>query len=287
MTIQEILNQYRSILQGRIDLFINESRPYVLLMAVTLTFVFVGYKVMKAMSDPDEKMGRDALLRPILTLMAITLYIPLVKLLLFDTVDIVSEIVKHGAYRVTGRSPADFEQAFQSGITHVQGTGADGNGVYDLLQVNPFLEFIHIIIYFVASVVGGYILMRQLLMIFIYYILGMFALPFSLIISNERILKSWFFGFLSILLWEPILTIMKVIIVLLPVGNTAFTNVLLSVAFQVIMILMILKVPQFANLLVDPESGNRFSNKAGSVLRGAPGKAYDTAGKIVNKIRGK
>ncbi|MDQ1856022.1 hypothetical protein [Chryseobacterium sp. WLY505] len=287
MTIQEILNQYRSILQGRIDLFINESRPYVLLMAVTLTFVFVGYKVMKAMSDPDEKMGRDALLRPILTLMAITLYIPLVKLLLFDTVDIVSEIVKHGAYRVTGRSPADFEQAFQSGITHVQGTGADGNGVYDLLQVNPFLEFIHIIIYFVASVVGGYILMRQLLMIFIYYILGMFALPFSLIISNERILKSWFFGFLSILLWEPILTIMKVIIVLLPVGNTAFTNVLLSVAFQVIMILMVLKVPQFANLLVDPESGNRFSNKAGSVLRGAPGKAYDTAGKIVNKIRGK
>lgn len=287
MTIQEILNQYRSILQGRIDLFINESRPYVLLMAVTLTFVFVGYKVMKAMSDPDEKIGRDALLRPILTLMAITLYIPLVKLLLFDTVDVVSEIVKQGAYKVTGRNPADFEQAFQRGITHVQGTGADGNGVYDLLQVNPFLEFIHIIIYFVASVVGGYILMRQLLMIFIYYILGMFALPFSLIISNERILKSWFFGFLSILLWEPILTIMKVIIVLLPVGNTVFTNVLLSVAFQVIMILMILKVPQFANLLVDPESGNRFSNKAGSVLRGAPGKAYDTAGKIVNKIRGK
>lgn len=275
MTINEILDQYRSILQTRFDLFINESRPYVLLIAVTFMFVFVGYKVMKAMSDPDEKIGRDTLLRPILTLMAITLYIPLVKLLLFDTVDILSDIIKHSAYSVTGRSPADFEQSFQSAITHVQGTGADGNGVYDVLQINPFLELLHIIIYFVASVVGGYILMRQLLMIFVYYVLGIFVLPFSLIVSNERILKSWFFGFLSILLWEPILTILKVIIVLLPVGNTEFTNVILSIAFQVIMILMILKIPQFANLLVDPESGNKFSNKAGSVLRGLPGKAYD------------
>lgn len=275
MTINEILDQYRSILQTRFDLFINESRPYVLLIAVTFTFVFVGYKVMKAMADPDEKIGRDALLRPILTLMAITLYIPLVKLLLFDTVDILSDIVKHGAYKVTGRSPADFDKAFQTAITHVQGTGADGNGVYDVLQINPFLELFHIIIYFVASVVGGYILMRQLLMIFIYYVLGIFVLPFSLIVSNERILKSWFFGFLSILLWEPILTMLKVIIVLLPVDKTEFTNVLLSIALQVIMILMILKVPQFANLLVDPESGNKLSNKAGSVLRGLPGKAFN------------
>ncbi|RLJ30709.1 hypothetical protein CLU97_0092 [Chryseobacterium sp. 7] len=154
MTIDEILNQYRSILQTRFDLFINESRPYVLLMAITFTFVFVGYKVMRAMSDPDEKIGRDTLLRPILTLMAITLYIPLVKLLLFDTVDILSAVVKQGAYSVTGRNPGDFEKAFQAAITHVQGTGADGNGVYDVLQINPFLELFHIIIYFVASVVG-------------------------------------------------------------------------------------------------------------------------------------
>lgn len=275
MTIDEILNQYRSILQTRFDLFINESRPYVLLIAVTFTFVFVGYKVMRAMSDPDEKIGRDTLLRPILTLMAITLYIPLVKLLLFDTVDILSAIVKQGAYSVTGRSPGDFEKAFQTAITHVQGTGADGNGVYDVLQINPFLELFHIVIYFIASVVGGYILLRQLLMIFLYYVLGIFVLLFSLIVSNERILKAWFFGFLSILLWEPILMILKVMIVLLPVGTTEFTNVLLSIAFQLVMIFMILKVPQFANLLVDSEAGNNFSIKAGSVLRGLPGKAFN------------
>ncbi|MDR4951003.1 hypothetical protein REB14_02255 [Chryseobacterium sp. ES2] len=275
MTIDEILNQYRTILKTRFDLYINESKPYVLLIAVTFTFVFVGYKVMKAMADPDEKIGRDTLLRPILTLMAITLYIPLVKLLLFDTVDILSDIVKHGAYKVTGRSAADFEQAFQTSITHVQGTGADGNGVYDVLQINPFLELLHIIIYFLASVAGGYILLRQLLMIFVYYVLGIFVLPFSLIVSNERILKSWFFGFLSILLWEPILTILKVMIVLLPVDKTEFTNVLLSIALQLVMIFMVLKVPHFANLLVDPESGNKFGNKTGSVLRGLPGKAFN------------
>lgn len=275
MTIDEILNQYRTILQNRFDLYINESKPYVLLIAVTFTFVFVGYKVMRTMADPDEKIARDTLIRPILTFMAIILYIPLVKLLLFDTTDILSEIIKQGAYKVTGRSPGDFEQAFQTAITHVQETGADGNGVYDVLQINPFLELFHIIIYFIATVVGGYILLRQLLMIFVYYVLGIFVLPFSLIISNERILKSWFFGFLSILLWEPILTILKVIIVLLPVGKTEFTNVLLSIAFQIIMILMILKVPQFANLLVDPQSGNKFSNKAGSILKAVPGKIFD------------
>ncbi len=280
MTIHEILNQYRSILNTRFDLFINESKPYILLITVTFTFIFIGYKVMKSMADPDEKIGRDTLLRPVLTLMAVTLYIPLVKLFLFDTVNILTDIIKQGAYRVTGRSPAAFDQAFQRAITHVQGTGADGNGVYDILQINPFLELFHIIIYFIASVVDGYMLLRQLLMIFIYYVLGIFVLPFSLVISNERVLKSWFFGFLSVLLWEPILTIMKVIIILLPVESTEFTNVLLSVAFQIIMILMILKVPQFANLLVDPESGNRFGNRTGSVLKGVPGK-------IMGKLKAK
>lgn len=280
MTIHEILNQYRSILNTRFDLFINESKPYILLITVTFTFIFIGYKVMKSMADPDEKIGRDTLLRPVLTLMAVTLYIPLVKLFLFDTVNILTDIIKQGAYRVTGRSPAAFDQTFQRAITHVQGTGADGNGVYDILQINPFLELFHIIIYFIASVVDGYMLLRQLLMIFIYYVLGIFVLPFSLVISNERVLKSWFFGFLSVLLWEPILTIMKVIIILLPVESTEFTNVLLSVAFQIIMILMILKVPQFANLLVDPESGNRFGNRTGSVLKGVPGK-------IMGKLKAK
>ncbi|MDR4894332.1 MULTISPECIES: hypothetical protein [unclassified Chryseobacterium] len=275
MTVNEVLNQYRTILKTNFDQFITELRPYVLLIAVTFTFVYVGYKVMKAMSDPDEKIGREALLRPILTLMVITLYIPLVKLLLFDTVDILSDIVKHGAYKVTNKSPAEFENFFQKGISHVQSKGADGNGVYDILQVNPFLEFFHILVYLVASCVGAYILLRQLLMIFVYYALGIFVLPFSLIVSNERILKTWFFGFLSILLWEPILTLLKVIIVLLPIGTTEWTNVLFSVALQLVMIFMILKVPQFANLLVDPESGNKFSNRAGSVLRGLPGKAFN------------
>lgn len=272
MELYQALDQFRNILKIKLDLYINTAIPYVLLLCTAISFVFVGYKIMLVMTDPDEKIGKDTLIRPILTLMAITLYIPLVQLLLFDTTDIVSAIIKHAAQGVTGKSGNAFETSFQTSITHVQGTGADGNGVYDVIQINPFIEIIHIIIYFIASIVGGYMLFRQLIMIYIYYIVGLFVLPFSLIVSNQKALQSWFLGFLSILMWEPILNIIKTIIILLPVSTTDFSNVLLSIALQIVMIFMILKVPQFSNILIDSEMSSKVGGRTGNFLRSVPGK---------------
>ncbi len=263
MNLYEALEKFELILKPNIESFINSSLPTARILAAAIMLIFIGYKVMRYMSNPEDKINPETLVRPILTLMAMVLYIELVKLLLFDPVELVTDIIQYSVQQVTKKDIIQLNDIFHEKITHVQNTGADGNGVYDILQVNPFLEVIHIIIFFISSVVGGYILFKQLILKYIYYVLGVFILPFSLIVGNQKIVSKWFFSFLSVLLWTPVLSIIKVIIVLIPLDTTEFSNILLSIAFQVLMITMVLKVPQFANLLVSFEEGNNIGSRPG------------------------
>jgi hypothetical protein len=81
--------------------------------------------------------------------------------------------------------------------------------------------------------------------------LGVLILPFSLIPGNEEILKRWFFGFLAVLLWMPILRIIQTMMILIyTVDTKGMVQPLISVALQIVMIIFILQVPKYANLLV-------------------------------------
>ncbi len=237
-------------------------------LAAILMIILVGSKVISYFANPAGNLDPYVLVKPILIVAALALYKPLVDLVLFSPTDIIAGITEEAAQRVTNSPSAQaFEDSYSSSITHIQDTstnqdGSQGDGVYDVVQVSPFLEVMHLIIYFIASVVAGYIMLRQLIYKGIYFVLGIFALPLAMIPGNQDVIKKWFFGFLSVLLWLPILTILKTILILIHNNSgQGFAQVLLSICLQIVMIIAVLRVPKYANILVSAgsDSGSNFT----------------------------
>ncbi len=286
MDFYAALTQFETTLEPKIISFVDAILPSVRLFAGAIMIVFVGYHVIKSFLGENEKLDVSTLVRPCLTLAAIVLYTQLVDLLIEKPADILNDIVIDGASKVGGGAPGSIQTQFRDKITYTQGTGgADGGGVYDIIQVHPILEFMHLIVFFIASVAGGYILFRQLIVKCIYLMLGPFVLAFSLIVGNEKILGSWFQGFISVLLWLPMLSIVQTIIILLPIETTEFSNsdIIFSMALQVVMVFIVFKVPRYANILVGQGSdmGAQAGNTIIGQVKGIP------SGYIQNKMMGR
>ncbi|SHJ29960.1 hypothetical protein [Aquimarina spongiae] len=275
MDLTDIINSLQTaIFEGNVgdkNLFglyqyIDQIIDYAYGLAAVLMIILVGSKVITYFANPSGNLDPYTLVRPILILVALVLYKPLVELLLFSPTDIIADVTENAAHYVTKVGDAkEFEDSYNGSITHIQDSNADGSGdgVYDVLQINPFLELLHLIIFFIASVVAGYIMLRQIIYKAIYFVIGVFALPLALIPGNQDVLKKWFFGFLAVLLWIPILTILKTILILVH-NNTAsggFTQILMSICLQVVMIIAVLRVPKYANILVSAgsDSGSNFT----------------------------
>lgn len=269
MEFYAALAEFESTLQPKIISFVEAVLPSVRLLAAVIMVIYVGYHVIKSWLGENEKLDVSTLIRPCLTLAAIVLYTELSEMLIIKPIGIVNEIIIEGAGDVGGGAPGSIQNEFRDKITYTQDTGgADGGGIYDIIQVHPFLEFIHLIVFFIASVAGGYILFRQLIVKSLYLILGPFALAFSLIVGNEKVIVSWFQGFVSVLLWLPILSILQTIIILLPIESTEFSDsdIIFSMALQVVMIFVIFKIPRYANILVG--QGSEFGSQAGNTIIG-------------------
>ena len=242
-----------------IGVYISYITQYSYLLAAILMIILVGTKVATYFANPTKEIDPYILVKPILVLMALSLYQPLVNLLLFYPSDIITDITEDAGIHITGLPNKDeFNSAFYSAITNVPENSTDEdstNDFYSIISSIPFLEGIHIVIYFIASCVTAYILIRQLLLQAFYYILGMLVLPFSLIPGNEEILKRWFFNFLSVLLWIPMLRMVQTIMILINMvdlrqGGVTIVEVMFPVVLQIVMIFFILHVPTYANLLV-------------------------------------
>ncbi|UOB16670.1 hypothetical protein [Abyssalbus ytuae] len=269
MEFYDALTNFESTLEPKILSFVTHILPSIKLLAGVIMAVFVGYHVVKSFLGENEKLDVSTLVRPCLTLAAIVLYTQLVDLLIEKPVDIVNEIVIEGASSIGGGAPGSIQTQFRENITYTQDTGGvDGGGINDIIQVHPLLEFMHLIVFFIASISGGYILFRQLIVKCIYLMLGPFVLAFSLIVGNEKVIGSWFQGFISVLLWLPLLSIVQTIIILLPVETTEFSDsdIIFSMALQVVMIFIVFKVPRYANILVG--QGSELGSQAGNTIVG-------------------
>ena len=112
---------------------------------------------------------------------------------------------------------------------------------------------------------------RQLIIKSLYLIIGPFALALSLISGNEGVLAIWFQGYFSILLWLPILSIVRTIILIIPLDEVELVSIdmIFSLAFQVLLVLTVFKIPTYANILVAQGSsmggdlGKTFKQKMG------------------------
>jgi hypothetical protein len=249
-------------LQNSVNSIVDNITPNLQAIAAVLFAIYVAYRLFSAWIKPAEPIHPSTLVRPIVILAAMSLYKPLVELLLIAPGELFSGIVTEGVGNTNASLKTANLQRFVDAVTGIQDTGgANGSGIYDLLSFNPLLEVIHFLLYIAGSLVIFYMLIRQLVLKSIYFILGIFVLPLSLIPSNEKALTKWFMGFLSIILWVPLLDIIMALIVTVDIRANLFGGTngyyyqfpLLTVGVQVIFIFLILKVPTFANILVGGE----------------------------------
>lgn len=232
----------------------NNFADYAGLVAVGIAFIYIGYKVMVYLSDINSKFDPFIIIKPAMMLGSIGLYHELVELLIYIPLFGLDNLI------ATNLPGSVTDVAFRDGLTYVYPGAGTTPGVYDVIAINPMMEVLHLLIYFAASVVAFYMQLRQLVIAAIYYMVGIFAIPFSLALGNQGALSGWFYGFVSILLWGPLLSILKMIIVTLNIPNfhtsgalAPITNApvaIISIALQVICILTILQIPKYANILV-------------------------------------
>ena len=248
--------------------------------AGVLVTIYVAYKVILYMANISSNLDPFVLVKPVSILAALGLYQELVALLIIKPIMLLQEILEDAAKAQFG---SNFDADFMTSITNTYQGTPSVPGVFQFIGTFPVLETIHLIIYFAAMVVAYYMLMRQVIFASIYYVLGTLALPLSLIVGNQGVLGGWFFSFISIMLWGPVLIILKCIIVSInPVNNNYnWTNAIVSIALQIVMVLTILRIPSFANSLVS--SGSALSSNVGDTVISTITNTLKSAGNSMKK----
>ncbi|WP_166923408.1 hypothetical protein [Flavobacterium poyangense] len=266
------------ILKMRMDfidqfqLLINEMHMYLSTFAGVLVLIFVVYKVVLSMINPEKGLDPYVIVRPCLVLAGVVLYNPLVEFFMLVPMKILSDIIQKSILDLSGMDINGFDGRFNSSMTRTD------DRLYDVLQVNPLIELLHLLIYFIGSFIATYMLIKQALTIAIYYIMGYFSVMFSLIPGNEKSFMNWSLSFLAILLWEPFIFILKYLIILTRVDSQNFTSFFVVVAVQISSIFLFFKVPRFCEFLINggsplgsPHSGgaatafSKISNKLSSI----------------------
>lgn len=278
MTMFDLIDSLQGVLDTYIESFMTSILPTASAVAAIIASIFIAVKVFKLFVSGSERIEPSSLIRPCLTLGAIAGYDMLLEVLVENPIEgITNRICAAAGY--TDIYDSAFVNAVRDVVSHAQTTGGvDGGGIMDLLQVNPFLELLHLIIFLAATSAAACVVFKQLIVKAMYFIIGPFALALSLIPGNEQVANKWFQSYLGVLLWMPVLAIVQSIIVQLNITNEELdgADIIFSVVVQIVMIMTILQVPKYAEILVAQGSGmggnvgNRLTQAGGA----AAGKAY-------------
>jgi hypothetical protein len=250
--------QMRDDFMSQFQLLIDVFHNYLSTLTGILVLIFIVYKVTLYMINPEKGLDPYILIRPCLILAGVVLYNPLVELFLLTPMSILGEIIRESILNLSGIDATGFDGRFNSSMTRTD------DRLYDVLQINPFMELIHLLIYFVGSFIATYMLIKQALSIAIYYIMGYFSIIFSLVPGNEKSFTNWSLSFLAILLWEPFIYILKYLVILTKIETVSFTSFFVILAVQISSIFLFLKVPKFCEFLINGGSplGSPYSGGA-------------------------
>jgi hypothetical protein len=272
--IEKLLDTFFNVLlpesgNSGLSAYVSYIIQYSYILAAILMVLLVGSKIAAYFGNPTKEIDPYILIKPILVLAALSLYQPLVDFLLFKPTDIIIEIAEDAAIHATNsNSQESFNKIFwDTTMILPQGNEeGDSASIWEIVGYSVFFEILHFLIFLLSAGVAAYIMVRQLLLKVFYFVLGVLVLPLSLIPGNEEILKKWFFGFLAILLWIPLLRIIQTIMILIHqvgveeyVSGGGLQQVLIGVILKIVMIFFILSVPKYANILVSG-SGDNDSN---------------------------
>ena len=260
----EFLSNLNETTKIQIDELVAKLLYYSKLIAGIIALIYIIYKVIVAFINPNQPIDPQTLVRPCLILAALVLYQPLIDICIDKPEEFLSGIVNESLNNVNeGTIGSRRNQRTTNAIralTHIQDSDSNGgDGIYDLLAVFPILELIHFGLYLASSLVILYMLLKQFVLKTIYYVMGVFVLTFSLIPSNESALSKWFLGYLSVILWVPIMDILLGLINITQFSLEAFqvngnsyiySFPIITLAVQIFYLFAILKVPTYANIIV-------------------------------------
>jgi|SaaInl59LU_5_DNA_1037362.scaffolds.fasta_scaffold09796_1 hypothetical protein len=250
--------QMRKDFISQFQLLIDVFHTYLSTLTGILVLIFIVYKVVLYMTNPEKGLDPYVLIRPCLILAGVVLYSPLVDLFMLTPMNLLSEVIKESILNLSGIDATGFDGRFDSSMTRTD------DRLYDVLQINPIMELIHLLIYFVGSFIATYMLIKQTLSIAIYYIMGYFSIIFSLIPGNDKSFTNWSLSFLAILLWEPFIYILKYLVILTKIETESFTSFFVILAVQISSIFLFLKIPKFCEFLINGGSplGSPYSGGA-------------------------
>jgi len=284
MNFDDYLLRLTGEFTSRINAFLAVLHTRIAPIIGVLLLIYIASKILHYYSNIEKGLDPLVIIRPCIILAIIVLYAPLVDLILIQPSQLLNQLITNTILNISGGNITSFNDSFFDTMSAV-----DGN-IFNALQINPFLEFIHLILYFIAGFIANYMLLRQVINLAIYHILGYFAVIFSLIPGNENSLKSWIFTYLAILLWAPFIFIIKFLAILTRIDSTSFSSFLAVIAIQVSLIFLFTKVPAFCEALVStgnpgssPISGSpidKVSQIGSGIKTGVEGIA-----KIVSKIK--
>ena len=259
----DFLTNLNTSTKSSIDSLVQYLLYYSKLIAGGITMIYISYKVIVAFIKPSQPIDPQTLVRPCLILAALVLYQPLISLLIDQPEEFLIGTVNESLNNVggvIGANKSDRLVDANEALTKIQDTDSTGgDGIYDILAVFPILEMLHFIIYLASSLVIFYMILKQFVLKTIYYVLGVFVLTFSLIPSNESALSKWFLGYLSVILWIPIMDILLGLINITQFSLEAFqvngnsyiySFPIITLAVQIFYLFAILKVPTYANIIV-------------------------------------
>lgn len=245
ISTNDFILQLRKDFIDQFQLLIDKLHMYISTFVGVLVLIFIVYKVVLSMVNPEKGLDPYVIVRPCLILAGLVLFNPLVELFMLTPMKLLTDIVKQSILELSGIDISGFDGRFNSSMTRTD------DRLYDVLQINPIMELLHLLIYFVGSFVATYMLIKQSLTIAVYYVMGYFAVMFSLIPGNERSFTNWSLSFLAILLWEPFIFILKYLIILTRIDSKSFSSFFVILAVQLSSIFLFFKIPRFCEYLIN------------------------------------
>lgn len=243
---------------AKINLFLGVLHSQMAIITATLFIIYVVYKVLNYFANIDKGLDPYTLVRPCIILACVVLYKPLVEIVLIVPVKLIGDVIIDTILQVYGGDITQFNDKFVSGMHRVS------DDTFTVLQVNPILELFHLVLYFVGGFIANYMLIRQLVTLGVYHILGYFSMIFSLIPGNENSIKNWILTYIAVLLWRPVIYMIKYLTILTNIDSESFSSFLTIIAIQISIVFMIFKVPKFCEFLVNGGS------PLGSPIGGSP-----------------
>ena len=236
---------YNNSLNAVLDLALDVIQPACMAGVGFTSLLWIAFGLAhKFMNFGPETEYGDVVYRPLITIIALSVYRELVVLLINTPANYLYKIAL--STPVTGgfcEFPLGNIPSTYFGNVAVQ-----------------FLVVIHTFTTILAQIAGIYVVLRSFIALSAFYIMGPFAFVSSMVTRNTQILRRWYFYMMNYKMWPVvvvmILTVHDAMLVFAePEVENPVLGSIFSLVLRFILVATIIDVPHFASHIVTSASG--------------------------------